>query len=109
LIKPWWEDNILEELIKKCPNCGSDDISVRETLIGTYWVHCYDCGVAGRTGASKDEAIYNWNEGIREIQCDTKLLECIFSGNFDTITIKELREHVRKLTWEGKENIHEHN
>lgn len=85
------------ELIRKCPNCGGEDIYVRHTNTSRCWVLCGDCNSAGNIGNSEEEAINHWNTVLNNIAYENKLIECFWSGNFDFMTVKELREHVKEL------------
>lgn len=44
-----------------CPFCGSTEISVQESAIVTYQVHCHGCHVETAWYDDRDDAVIHWN------------------------------------------------
>ena len=52
----------LDAEIKCCPFCGSDNVSLENTWIPSYWVECCDCSARAESDAGYDSS----DEGHRD-------------------------------------------
>ena len=59
----------LPEENRKIKNCDHSDFVVEKYPVGCgYYGHCQECGLAGKYANTKEEALYNFNNSVKEKQ-----------------------------------------
>lgn len=51
----------MDEEIKGCPFCGSDEVEICRTNENACWVQCAECGADAESAPKREQALANWN------------------------------------------------
>lgn len=58
----------MDEKLKPCPFCGSENTKVREVFVmaGHFYSECADCGISTLMCSTKKEVIEKWNRRVSD-------------------------------------------